>query len=875
MTKFSRAKLAISSLAVIFASSTQAWEPTTHVYLAEIALNEAIANHAVTIYATDYVTGKILRDASGNRMAIGTFEVDRNILNAIQSNRKAYFAGVCGPDAFPDMLTGQEMIHPAGKVTPGQGRMRSSDSSLPDVNQDLNTSNSPSGPEGPGPDKWLQHLYRCAFSSTEGGDSSYVKPENQAFVMGYLAHAAGDTFAHTFINNYSGGPFNLKNNALKHVVLEKYLQWVTPALIEPNDFNSALLGDNLRFMYENMVRCDAESYMSGQNLLEGSSTSKSLSAPYRFSKLRDKLRGEINRFNGMGDIEKKAYEITHPWFISYMRHWVDDIDSGLKAWPQLSLDLSHSLLLRRRVGIDPETPFNAVDDSKSWDENKQKSEADNLIVNYTSNHLLSMTGLPDLAGTALGAVVDLYGDAKSITNKILHFLGLDEVIQWLGEVKDVINNIVFQSNFGMEWDEFKVYLHSPGTYFDRFENTDKYNTDGGQLSSLDTFKQQLNLVFVPHNDRPDLSHRRADATILPGDYAFDWEQFPAAFNSVQMIKLTLLSQKGMNDLYAALNASSPFKLTAPGQNAMLGWNSTLDGSNQWKVNTAKMPLAQSDAWYRLLFMKQPGEIPFLELSSVTTTFNTPTFEANFATFEMNLPKQVSSAIQVNVFAKALPGGDPNAALEVPLFATIPAYQSGTALEFIAPAVLKTTVFELSAMCGNYKAGATFTVDPCSLRVFGAMAVPKNSSGGGANISSGQASVTQVLLSLDALAPQGGVTINVSSNQPDIINFPSPTVTIPAGQCQAIVTMKTGPNFVGGSIVNLTAHYAGFKDVTLTAPFQYQTGVSTSTLGSVLLSTKVLTNRKTYAQSPMSNVLNRGTNASRAIVSTRSSNFIRQ
>ena len=874
MTKLIKARLALSSLAVIFASTTQAWEPTTHVYLAEVALNEAIANHAVTIYATDYVTGKILRDANGNRMAIGTFEVDANILNAIQSNRAAYIAGVCGPDAFPDLLTGQEMIHPAGKVTPGQGRMHSSDPSLPDVNQDLNASNNPTGPEGPGPDKWLQHMYRSAFSSTESGDTSYVKPENQAFVMGYLAHAAGDTFAHTFINNYSGGPFNLVNNALKHVVMEKYLQWVTPALIDPNDFNSALLGDNTRFMYENMVRCDADSYMAGQNLLEGSSTSKSLSAPYRFSKLRDKLRAEINRFNGMGDVEKKAYELTHPFFITYMRHWVDDIDSGLKAWPQLSLDLSHSLLLRPRVGIDPATPFNAFDDSKSWDENKQKSEADTLILNYTSSHLLSMTGLPDVTGSALGGLVDIYGDVKSITNKILHFLGLDEVILWLGQVKNVIANIVFQENSGMEWDEFKVYIHSPGTYFDRFENADKYNTDGGQLSSLDAFKQQLNLVFVPHTDRPDLSHRREGATILPGDYAFDWEQFPAAFNTVQMIKLTLLSQKGMNDLYTALNASSPIKLTAPTQNAMLGWSATLDGSNQWKVNSVKMPLAQNDAWYRLLFMKQPGEIPYTDLSSVTATYTNPLLEANFATLVMNTANPVSTDTQVNVFSRALPGGDPNASLEVPLFTTIPAYHSDSSLEFIAPAVSKTTVFELSAMCGNYKSGMTFSVDPCSLKVFGALAVPKTSNGG-ASITSGQASVTQVLISLDALAPQGGVNISVSSSQPDVINFPSPTVTIPAGQCRAIVTMKTGPNFAAGASVNLTAHYAGFKDVTLTTPFQFQAGVSTTSLGSVLYSTKVLTNRKTYAQSPMSSVLNRGTNASRSIVSTRASNFIRQ
>ena len=858
-------KVFVSLAAMAFATCTIAWEPTTHVYLAEIALQEAIANHTVTIYATDYVTGKILRAPNGDRIAIGTFEVDQNLLNVIQNNRPAYISGVCGPDAFPDLLTGQEMIHPAGKVTPGQGRMHSSDSSLPDVNQDL-----PNGHEGPGPDKWLQHIYNCAFYRTENGDTSYVKPENQAFAMGFLAHAAGDTFAHSFINNYTGGPFNLLNNGLKHVVMEKYIQSVTPTLLVQSDFDSVLVGDNARFIYDNMVRCDRQSYMFGMDLLEGSDFSKSLSLPFRFSRLKDKLQHELDSYP-KDKVGQAAYEISHPFVYSYIKHWIADIDSGLKAWPQLSLDMSHALLLRRRVGIDANTPLNVTNNQQDWDENRQKREADEYLLKYATSHLISMCGAPDFVGSGLGKAIEYYGDVNKFIDSVLDLVGYTEIKTWIHEVKTGWVNTAVKMATGKSWDDWKMYAHDPATYFDGAMNTDTLNTDGGEKISRAALDVQMHLFDVAHTDgRSPVAGRRQN--LLPGDVAFDWEEFAPAFNSVQMIKLTLLSPKGMSDLYAALNASSPNKLTPPQTNAMLGWTATLDGSNQWKINQNRMPLAVSDAWYRLMFMKQPGEAPFSTIDSFTTTLNNAAFATNSTTAIVNMQSKATEDTQVNLFAKTLDGGDMTANIGVPLYVTVPKEQTGTYLNIYTPPVTKPTQFEISALCGNYKVGTTIYAQPASLKYFAPIAVPPPATSG-AQVNLGTASITQVAIVLDYAAPKGGATIQLSSSAPDQIKFDRDTVLIPEGESHASLTLVKGTAFTGDSTVTLTAHYRGYTDVTLTTPFKFQTGVSVTSLGTVQFATKVLVNRQTYAQSPISSVLNRGTNAGRASVPVGRSNFI--
>src|SRR5260221_1291170 len=218
------------TLAVV--TPAAAWKPSTHVYLAEEALRDALDDGKLTIYATNYTDGTLKRDASGALVAIGSYAADPTLLNAIRNNRAQFRAGVLGPDAYPDILTGQQIIHPAGANTAGQP-----------PNVDINTG-------GPGTDPWLQHLWNLAFVT--GPASNHTGPI-QAFVAGYLSHAAGDIYAHTMINSFTGAPFHFlprQENAIKHVVLEGYLAKRTPDLASWSVSIWGVYG----FIYQTMVK---------------------------------------------------------------------------------------------------------------------------------------------------------------------------------------------------------------------------------------------------------------------------------------------------------------------------------------------------------------------------------------------------------------------------------------------------------------------------------------------------------------------------------------------------------------------------------------------------------------------------------------------
>src|ERR1700754_2548127 len=86
--------------AVLLPGVAAAWKPTSHVYFAEIAANDALDD--------GYVDIPIL-----NTGEVRSYKVDERTLQALQGARAQYRAGVLGPDAYPDILSGQQVIHPA------------------------------------------------------------------------------------------------------------------------------------------------------------------------------------------------------------------------------------------------------------------------------------------------------------------------------------------------------------------------------------------------------------------------------------------------------------------------------------------------------------------------------------------------------------------------------------------------------------------------------------------------------------------------------------------------------------------------------------------------------------------------------------------
>lgn len=115
--------------------------------------------------------------------------IDYEVCESIRSHPEAFLSGVLGPDAFPDIITGQVTTHPGIK-----GDWQTND--------------------------WLMHVYTAAPPGPA-----------LAFASGYLVHAAGDAFAHTYVNSYAGDIFILEDDRrveLRHFLLEKYIDSKLP-----------------------------------------------------------------------------------------------------------------------------------------------------------------------------------------------------------------------------------------------------------------------------------------------------------------------------------------------------------------------------------------------------------------------------------------------------------------------------------------------------------------------------------------------------------------------------------------------------------------------------------------------------------------------
>ena len=171
MQKLLQAGLA---LAVLVASSpATGFGLRTHLYIAEQVLIDLERHNCHIVTAGERV------------------EVPREVCDAVLHYPGAFRAGAIGPDAFPDLVVGQTYVHPGTE----NGRQAAD---------------------------WFDHL--LAHARTE---------QEIAFAYGEMVHAAGDVFAHSYVNNYAGGVFEItkwrhKDIERRHFQLEKYIDQRLP-----------------------------------------------------------------------------------------------------------------------------------------------------------------------------------------------------------------------------------------------------------------------------------------------------------------------------------------------------------------------------------------------------------------------------------------------------------------------------------------------------------------------------------------------------------------------------------------------------------------------------------------------------------------------
>lgn len=556
-----------------------AWKPKTHIYLAEEALRDALDNGKVTIYEIDRATGRIVGP-------LGEFDVDPRILAALKAGQKQFRAGVLGPDAYPDILTGQQIIHPeeADSVDHGAG----------------------------GSNAWLTHLWERGFVNG-------ATPQIRAFTVGYLTHAAGDVFAHTYVNHYAGGEFMLTpdpTNAVKHLVLEGYIGKRTPQTmsatttrqrvsggprnprkrddlgLDPDTANDPIVyaDINLPITQEDTSISGVEGFIYDEltfakpggvlmtRLMKGEGTSRSI--PFIFSEKRNQLQAEVDEYErtrmSLSGPARVAYAATHGAQAEYKKAWIADIDTGLKAFPAVSHEVAKAIVYNEAGG--------------------DMGRAEDILSKYVSDYMISMLGFPD------AAIVTVQTVAAAIDAISPPFIA-----EFLKDLLMAPLNAIIRGLTGKSPQEWAHYMTNPEAHFDEIMNAPG-GGHGGSIEhriDLKTFNREQLKIDDDGYAKPGLKWKI--------------EELPPAFNTLQLTKLMFLGDTGMQQLEAALKSRGVEMGAAPGpyRNYMLGWMRSLDAGNQWQGLPSPRGKASPPAAFAAgngqalnrLFLAQVGETP--------------------------------------------------------------------------------------------------------------------------------------------------------------------------------------------------------------------------------------------------------------------------
>lgn len=189
------------------------FDPLTHLWIGQQILNDIVPDGKLTIDNKEY-------------------EVHKFIVKALRDHPKQFMMGCLGPDIFPDPVVGQMTTHPGLE-------------------------------HGWQTDEWIWRVIQ---------KSGYENYTEIAFAFGFACHAAGDVFAHSYINAYSGDVFLLNDGEreveVRHFTLEKYIGTKLPPfkdfagnplpnpselIAAPNEFISRvlILDASVRAQYSN------------------------------------------------------------------------------------------------------------------------------------------------------------------------------------------------------------------------------------------------------------------------------------------------------------------------------------------------------------------------------------------------------------------------------------------------------------------------------------------------------------------------------------------------------------------------------------------------------------------------------------------------
>ncbi len=183
-------------------STASAFKPRTHVG----AANRTVSEFESRIDDDPENPNTLVFEVNGQRLQIQVN--NKEAFQAVKDWPEFYRAGTIGPDAYPDPMTGQALLHGDHSLFVGKLGEKSHGHEYKPISPAVKLENR----KGPSTYRaidfaivllefWREYDWR--------EDQEDERAQALAFVMGYFSHGVGDSFAHTWVNELSGGAFVL------------------------------------------------------------------------------------------------------------------------------------------------------------------------------------------------------------------------------------------------------------------------------------------------------------------------------------------------------------------------------------------------------------------------------------------------------------------------------------------------------------------------------------------------------------------------------------------------------------------------------------------------------------------------------------------
>jgi len=343
---------------------------------------------------------------------------------------------------------------------------------------------------------------------------------------------------------------------IRHLIVEEYIAIRTPT----TTLSVSIPSD---FIYDTFIN-----NTTAHNLAVTHWLSQYFGIPF-FVQLRQTL---VEERNGIDCDWWQPWDWLDCGKRAYLDAWIDDIDSGLRAWPYYMGQISIEFFLNDYDG--------------HFDVGMQ------IFENFAYRHLLSMYGSPDFVG-------DFLENWDDLTEWIEGLIDID-----IPSFSDLVIYLI-EWIFGFSFDELKDYVTELANYI-----------DVPPLFETDTSERLDALMHV---------------TSYGDEVYFDPQQFAANWNTILVAKMVLLDPDALNQilidydvgpLYGGANNLVPFGMW---ENAMLGFIHSLDGNHQWRKVTIDDPSIQHSEGMPLWIDCQAREHVFRVLFTDWEYDNFPNF----------------------------------------------------------------------------------------------------------------------------------------------------------------------------------------------------------------------------------------------------------